>query len=401
MIAHVDCSTGVSGDKLLGALLDAGERMAAQGVPLFQLATLQDAARRVAPEAVVHTERVTRGGLSALGVRVEAMEPPPHRRWREVRSLIASAALPENAVARALRVFERIAEAEGAVHDIDPEEVHFHEVGALDSIIDIVGVCLGLELLGIERLVCSTVAVGSGSVSCSHGILPVPTPATAHLLAGIPIEAGPAVGELTTPTGAALIREAATSFGPLPHMTPVVTGSGAGTRSLDGVANILRIIVGDDPVTAPETERVVLLETNLDHLSPEALAFAAEEIRADGALDVWCTPVLMKKQRPGVLLSVLATVQDADRLGGRIHELTGSLGVRRNTLVRSVAPRECVTLPTPFGPVRFKRGAGRTRPEHDEVARISRETGRRYDEVLRELEAAGHENRGQADERAY
>lgn len=391
MIAYLDCSTGVSGDKLLGALVDAGSasgRFTAEHVAAL--------AARLIPEASVTLERVSSRGITGMGVRVDAGAQPPHRSWCRIRELIADAALPDTVKTRATEVFRRVAEAEATVHGCAIDDVHFHEIGAADSIVDVVAACAGIDALGITALTSSVVATGWGTVMTSHGLLPAPTPATSLLLESVPTESGPArgdgtaPGELTTPTGAALVSTLASSFGAPPSMRPVVTGRGVGTRDI-GNPNICTLTVGEPNSAA--TEVVVLLESNIDHLSPEALGFAAEELMKRGALDVWQTPVFMKKQRAAVLLSVLAEQHSAESLTVAIHDLTGSLGVRSSLLTRSVAERESLTVDTPYGPVRAKRGAGMLRPEHDDVAHIARATNRPYDEVRRELESIARESR--------
>lgn len=403
MIAHLDCTTGVSGDKFLGALLAVGEQTGA-----FTARDLSALATSLVPEATVEVAPVVSRGVTALGVRVGAADQPHHRSMRDIRGLIERATLPDAVRETALRVFEELAVAEAKVHGCPPDEVHFHEVGALDSVVDVVGVCAGVAALGIEQLTASVIATGWGDVETSHGALAVPAPATALLLLGVPTAPGPAPcdgsapGELTTPTGAALVRVLAGGFGPQPSMTSRFSGHGAGTRDV-GHPNVCRLTLGDaadasgdDPGTGEAGgalpgdtggvhEPVVLLETNLDHLSPEAVAFACEELLGAGALDVWTTPVTMKKGRSAFVVSVLCRPADAARLTASIHELTGTLGVRVSELTRSVVDREVVTVRTEWGSVRYKKGAGRSRPEHDDVADVARRTGRPYDAVAREL----------------
>lgn len=391
MIGFLDCSTGVSGDKFLGALLDAGrteERFTARDV--------EAAITSIAPEARVIAENTSSYGISACRVRVEANAAPPLRTWPQIRAAIESAPLPEPVAARTLSAFELLASVESAIHGKPADEVHFHEIGALDSLLDVVGTCLGLHALGINRLVASPVAVGGGSVCTAHGTLPVPAPATAALLLGVPTTAGPPEAlergwaELTTPTGAALVRTLANHFGPWPAMTATSIGYGAGTRDI-GCANVCRITIGE-PAAGPlelRGEEVALLETNIDHISPESAAFTAEQLLGEGALDAWISPVVMKKGRPAFVLSVLTEVSSADAFASRIVLLTGSLGVRRTTTGRLTAARETRTAETPYGTVQFKVGPGGARPEADDVARIARETHRGFTDVARELAAFG------------
>ena len=408
MIGYLDCSTGVSGDKFLGALLDAGTQSGD-----FTADDLRAIVARLAPEAVVGVERVVSRGVTAIGVRVSAAPDasagagvePHSRTWADIRALIEAADLPAPVHATSLAAFEALAVAEAGVHGTDVDDVHFHEVGAIDSIVDMVGVCAGVHALGIDRLMVSAVAVGSGTVETSHGTLAVPAPATAALLIGVPILAGPATGELTTPTGAALLCTLADEYGSLPALTVQRIGTGAGTRDI-GHPNVCRLSLGTsaestagdtangapgavpgaaDPATGLRQEAVTVLETNIDHLSAEELAFAAGELLAAGALDVWQTPIVMKKGRLAVTLSVLTDGPSATETVARIMALTGTLGVRVSHRHRLVAPRDIVTVATPWGPVRAKVGSGRVRPEHEDVARVAREARQEYDTVTREI----------------
>jgi uncharacterized protein (TIGR00299 family) protein len=388
MIAYLTCYTGISGDKLLGALLDVGIQSGA-----FTAEDLQRLASSLAPETRVSVINALSGGMDAVGIRVEAASEPPHRHWRDIRALIDSADLPEPVRETSLAAFSALAEAEADVHGVAIEDVHFHEVGAIDSIVDIVGSCAAIHALEIERLIVSEVVTGWGTVDTSHGLLPVPTPATAKLLVGIPVQAGDGrnyaepPGELTTPTGAALVRTLASSFGAAPPMTPRYAGYGAGTRELE-YANICALLVGDAqpaPVTMTP-EDVTLLETNVDHISPEALAFASEHLMAEGALDVWITPIVMKKGRAAATLSALAPNSEAEHFASRMASLTGSLGVRVTAQPRLVALRVVREIETPWGAVHVKVGAGRLRPEHEDIARVAIESHRDYQETARDLE---------------
>ena len=384
MLAHLDCSTGISGDKFLGALIDAGyplERLTGALAPLD-----------LPPHEIV-LDWVTRAGVSAAHLRVESDHEQPRRTWRDIRDLLLRSPLPDAVRRRALAAFELLAEAEAEVHGVAVDDVHFHEVGALDSIVDVIGVADGLDALEVDELVVSPIATGFGTVETEHGTLPVPAPATARLLAGVPSYAGGIEGELTTPTGAALARALATRFGPMPAAVPVAVGHGAGSRPLV-VPNVARVTLAERASAAeagPPTETVAILETNLDHLSPEQLAFSSERLLEEGALDVWRTPIVMKKGRAAVTLSVMAAPEQAERFSRLVAELTGSLGVRRSLVERDVAPRTSETVETAFGPVRVKvatiAGRRRVRPEHDDVAAISRRERLPYDEVARRVTA--------------
>ena len=391
MIGYLDCSTGVSGDKFLGALVDAGS---VEG--RFAEEQLRAILAVLAPEARVTISRVRSRGVAAVGLSVEARGDSPSRTWSSIRRLLESADLSARVRTAAIDVFERLAEAEASVHGAPPDEVHFHEVGAIDSLLDVVGVCAGLEALGIDQLVSSTVATGWGTVDTSHGTLGVPASATSALLVGVPVTSGPALpdggapGELTTPTGAALLAGLGAQFGPCPPMVPEYVGYGAGTRDI-GSPNVCRLTVGQPLSTRPQldTSSVMLLETNLDHLSPEQTAFGAEQLLAEGALDVWLAPIAMKKGRSAVLLSVLCAPELAERTAERMVALTGTLGVRRTEVERYEAERAIREIETPWGTARLKVGGPdtthRVRPEHDDVARIAREHGLPYGAVRDEL----------------
>ncbi|MCL4554296.1 MAG: LarC family nickel insertion protein, partial [Actinobacteria bacterium] len=337
-----------------------------------------------------------------IALRVAETTASAHRHWRDIRALIEGSSLSAAVRHRALRTFGGLAAAEAKIHAADPECVHFHEVGGIDSIVDVVGVSLGLELLEIEWLSCSPVALGAGgTITCEHGTLPVPAPAVLELLVGVPVEAGASAGELTTPTGAALLAANVDSFGPMPDMTLTRVGYGAGTRETPGTPNVARLLLGhalapglDAPATSAEgaSGPVVLLETLLDHLTPEHVGFITEELRAEGPLDAWLVPAAMKKGRLGIELRVLVIPTHAEKFAARIHELTGSLGVRRTLLSRSVLRREVLQREGPWGAFRVKvSGVGesaRVRPEHEDIARASRESGESYAEVRRRLENA-------------
>lgn len=400
MIGHLDCSTGVSGDKFLGAVLDIGE-----STGTFTAADLQTLVMRLAPEAVVRVARSRSRGVSAVTVKVEAAEQPHSRRWADIRAGLLAADLPPRGLDAAMTAFSALAAAEAEVHGGGVDDVHFHEVGALDSIMDVVGTCVGLSAIGVERLTASAVATGWGSVDTSHGVLPVPAPATALLLRGIPTVGGPAVhgdqppGELTTPTGAALLKALATSFGPSLPMVPRQMGYGMGTRDI-GSPNVCRLTIGDAAALPALTgESVTLLEANVDHISAEAIAFAAEQLLAEGALDVWAVPITMKKGRPALMLCALVASRDASDMSSRVVDLTGTLGVRVSEQPRLVAQRRHETMATEWGEVRVKIGplGGSTevaRPESDDVARIARQTFQPFSAVQRLLADMARERFG-------
>lgn len=392
MILYLDLASGASGDKLLSALLELGEETG-----LYSVDALQRGVAALAPEARIETARVVRGGMGGTHLKVLADESPRHRHWADIKEKLETVPMPEGARRRAIRAFTLIAEAEAQVHESTVEHIHFHEVGATDSIVDIVGVSLALDALGVDEFICTPVAVGSGVLVSAHGMLPVPAPATVEILRGVPTYSGAAEGELTTPTGAALLVANVTAWGPMPPMTVAAIGYGAGTRDLDGMPNVLRIIAGDhanavelsDDCSPYAVEGLILLTTNVDHISPEAVSFAAEQLLDSGARDVWQTPIVMKKGRAATELSVLASPIDARKTAERLHELTGSLGVRRTWVERTIAPRDEITLETPWGSCRYKVGffgdKRVMRPEHDDVARLACETDLSYLDLAKSL----------------
>jgi len=347
-IGYLDCCCGVSGDMCLGAVVAAG-------APLESI----EAALRTLPLEgwSLSAADVQRAGLAAVKVTVhrDKTEHHPHRGLSDVLAIIEAGSLPGDVAARSAAVFRTLADAEARVHGTTPEHVHFHEVGAVDAICDIVGTVAGLHELKLDALLHSTIAVGGGTVTCAHGTLPVPAPATAELLKGLPIVGGPVDVELATPTGVAILRTLAEPSAAIPAMTPETIACGAGGRDLDAVPNVLRLTIGRAARTDDaETDAVWVLETNLDDMTGEQIAFCAERLRAGGALDVFTTPVSMKKGRPGIVLSVLcddARRTDIERL---IFEHTSTFGVRRTLWQRTKLARSWRTVETPWGPVRMK-----------------------------------------------
>jgi len=381
VIGYLDCSTGVSGDKILGALIDAG----------FDPGLLRDALTRMGLDGVaVETSTTRSSGVTGAGVRVSETGAP-RRDYRALRSLLEGAPVTARARTGALAALTALAEAEAHVHGVDVDDVHFHEIGAADTIVDLLGIAMGLDSLGIEHLAASPVAVGTGTVTTDHGELPVPAPAAAALLQGMPIVPGPAGGELTTPTGAAALRAFASEFGAVPPMVLRRVGTGCGTRDL-GLPNVCRLLLGDPIVSTPESDEVVLLESNIDHLTPEELASAAERLREAGALDVWQTPIVMKKGRSATLLSALARPDDASRIADRMIAETRTLGVRVVPLERRLAERDVTEIDTAFGRARFKvatmpDGYRVLAVENDDASRIAAERGIAIDEASRLLES--------------
>ncbi len=363
---------------LVGALADAGADQPA----------IVDAVASLDCGATVSFEKVKRAGIGATKYHVDAGEQHAHRHLHHIENMIERAALAPRARSNAIAVFRKLGEAEAEVHRVPIEKVHFHEVGAADSIADIVGACVAFDQLDVETIVCSPVNVGSGTVNTEHGVLPVPAPATARLLQGAPVYArGPAM-ELTTPTGAAVVAALASRFGVLPPMKIARTGFGAGTREFTWHANVLRVILGE-PTGAAEALEVAVIEANLDDLSPQVLAYAAERLLEAGALDVTMTPLLMKKGRPGTLLRAIARQQDREMLAQLIFAETTTLGVRVYTAERRVRARAVEEVETPYGPVRVKvTEEGDFAPEYEDCRKIARQTGVALKQILREVNAA-------------
>jgi uncharacterized protein (TIGR00299 family) protein len=297
--------------------------------------------------------------------------------------MIHASDIPERVKANAERVFRSLGEAESTVHGVDIEKVHFHEVGAVDSICDIVGVCLALDLLGIEQIYCSPINVGSGTVNTEHGVLPVPAPATARLLQDKPIYArGPAL-ELTTPTGAAVVAALATNFGAMPSMRVRAIGYGAGDRDFKEHANVVRVMIGE-PSGATETTTVTVIEANIDDASPQLIGYAMELMLDAGALDALIIPAQMKKNRPGVLLQVIAENEKREELAAILFRETTTLGLRFHTAERRVQPREWVEVNTAHGIVRVKAGDLGFAPEYEDARKIAAVSGIPLKQVLAE-----------------
>jgi len=364
-ICYLDAFSGISGDMTVGALLDAGADQHA----------LTDGLSSLGTGASFRVEKTKRRGLAATKFTVEGGESKKHRHLPQILEIIERGSLPARAKKTAAAVFRRLGDAESRVHGVSIEKVHFHEIGAVDSICDIVGACVGLELLGVTEVYCSPVNVGSGTVETEHGVLPVPAPATARLLQGKPVYArGPAI-ELTTPTGAALAATLAKEFGAMPPMRITATGYGAGGKDLAEHANVLRLLAGEMG-EAREATSVAVVEANIDDSTPEVLGYAMERLLAEGALDVTLTAVLMKKNRPGNLLRVIARPEDRERLAGVVLAETSTLGLRIYGAERRVQERRLVEVETSHGKVRVKATAGGAfAPEYEDCRRIALEKG--------------------------
>ena len=373
--AYLDCSSGISGDMFLAVLIDAG-------VPVDRLF----AELKKIPLGFYEFKRTRAGRGGLVGTRVEIRAPgeQPHRTLPDIQNLLVTASLPAKAAAQALMVFDRLAEVEGRLHNLPPGEVHFHEVGAVDAVVDIVGTCVGLELLEISDLVCSPLNVGGGRVEAAHGTLPVPAPATAELLKFLPIYSSGVEGELVTPTGAALVSTLASGFGPLPPMKVNRIGYGAGERDFPGHSNLARLFVGERVETvegrpgAPGDELVSVIEANVDDMSPQLYGYFLEQALAAGALDVTCTATQMKKNRPGLTITILCEPERGDALSQLLFAETTTIGVRIHEARRKVLDRELVTVETPYGAVTVKvaRREGKVvnvAPEFDDCQRLAAE----------------------------
>ncbi len=379
-LCYLDCFSGISGDMLLGALVDAGLSPAALESELRKL-DLKDWS--------LSTERVQRGELTATKLDFKISETHHHRTWKKIRELIRASALAAPVQQRAELIFDRLAEAEAGVHGVAKDEVHFHEVGAMDSILDIVGASVAMEKLGIEKIVVSPLNLGSGSVETTHGTLPVPAPATAALLKNAPVYSTGVAAELVTPTGAAVVAALATEYGPLPRMSVSAIGYGAGSRDLKEQANVLRVFLGErlEESRAADEPTVSIIEANLDDMSPQVGGYFMEQALAAGALDVFYTPVQMKKNRPGVLLTVICPSERVDALSELVFQQTTTIGLRIYEAQRRVLAREFVSVETPHGSVRMKvaRLNGRVlnaAPEYDDCQRLAREKSVPLKQVL-------------------
>ena len=392
----IDASSGASGDMLLGALVGAG-------VPLD---VMQDAVAAVSPEPIeLRSEPVTRGGFAATRCHVEVNDSTEHRTWRDIHTLLLAADLDEEVRERVVAAFERLAVAEATVHGHDPMDVAFHEVGALDAIADVVGVCAGFVSLAADQVTVSPVAVGSGTVAGAHGTLPVPPPAVAELLRGVATYAGPATApaiELCTPTGAALLTTLATDWGPQPPMAVRAIGVGAGGRDPEGHANVLRLFVGEspaphaDPGSATPRSESLVLEANVDDLDPRVWPQVIAALLEAGASDAWLTPILMKKGRPAHTLSVLVDAERAEQVRAAVFRHTSTIGLRESTVAKRALDREMtsVTVDGQRVAVKLARHDGElvnAMPEYDDVVRAAAALNRPVADVLADALAASRE----------
>jgi len=410
-IAYLDCFSGISGDMFLGALIDAGvaPEIFEQAVAALDLGARLEISRvnrsgiaatkvEVIVEAKRDSPKIGRGRVSdphdhtadhvhrhdhSHDYSHDHSHGHPHhgRGLVEIREIIGRAALIESAKTVAIDIFEKLGAAEAKIHNIPIEQIHFHEVGAVDALVDITCAAVGAEALGVDEIISSPLNVGGGTVSCAHGTFPVPAPATVELLKGVPVFSSGLQAELVTPTGAAIVRTLTTRFASFPEMTVECAGYGAGTRDFPGHANVLRITIGEAApklVANTSQETISVLEANLDDLNPQVFGYVMDRLLEAGALDVFGTPVQMKKNRPGTLLSVLAKSDDADKLAQIIFAETTTLGVRRREENRHVLARKWQTVSTQFGDVRIKIASlngtvSSYAPEYEDCRRIAAE----------------------------
>jgi len=373
-IAYFDCFSGISGDMTLGALMDAG-------VPLERLRDELSALQL--PGWELSAEKVWKNGMAATYAKVKATDTSTHRSLSAILEILGKSKLELAVAEKATRIFRKLGEAEAAVHDVPLEKIHFHEVGAIDAMVDIVGACVGFEALGIERFVCSPLNVGGGTAKMAHGVLPVPAPATARLLQGKPTYSNGVQRELVTPTGAAIVATLCDGFGPQPAMSVNAIGYGAGTADLEEQPNVMRLMTGEAAAqkgsTLPGTQETIqVLEANLDDMNPQIYGYFQEKALGAGALDVFSTAAQMKKNRPGMLVTVLCKPEDAEKLTKLLFEETTTLGVRSYEAERRVLPRESVKVATQYGEVRVKvaRSNGRVHhaaPEFEDCRKLAEE----------------------------
>ncbi len=379
---HFDCYSGISGDMILGALVDVGVPFAdlVDGLKRLRLSGFQ-----------LRKRRVRRGAVHATKVDVVIAKGLRHPlSLHRIHRILSASRLPEKIKRQSRSVFDRLAEAEGLAHRVDPTRVHFHEVGVLDSFVDIVGGLIGCDLLGVTRVTASPVNVGAGTIKSAHGLLPVPGPAVAILAEGIPIySAGPAC-ELATPTGLALLRTLTAEFSPMPVMASTAVGYGAGEANPDGWPNALRVFLSRSPAKEiRDRDTVLQIETNLDDLNPQAYEHVVEQLFARGALDVTLTPVIMKRGRPGIVLTCLVAPSQADPVLDVLFRETTALGVRIHEVKRQVLPRRLTSVKVRGTVVRIKIGAvnqaiSKAAPEYIDCKRVAERTGRPLKTILEE-----------------
>ena len=375
---YLDCQCGIAGDMTVAALLDLG-------LPLEHLHKELAKISLPASEYRLATRQCQRQGVTGRLFDVQVCGDQPHRQYGDIDTMLAASSLSTRVKETARRIFLRLAEAEAKVHGVPLDKVHFHEVGAVDSIIDIVGVAIGLEYLQVERIYCSPLPLGSGFIETAHGLLPVPAPATAELLTGLPVHSSIGAGERVTPTGAAIIAALADGFALPADFCLDCIGYGAGTRDFPDTPNIVRAFLGTAQLQV-DTAQLSVIEANIDDSTPEMLGYAMERLQAEGALDVWFTPIQMKKNRPAVTLSLLVATRELPRFAETILAETPAIGLRHYPVSRTVLERRLEERDTPLGKVRFKITRFGAKAEFDDCRRIALETGLPLREVYRRLE---------------
>lgn len=389
-VAYFDCFSGAGGDMIVGALVDAGACPTALQEALSGLG-LSGYSLSIGP--------VKKGGFAAtrFEVQLDPRANQPARKLADIQQLIQNSTLSDSVKAKSLDIFAKLAATEAKVHGSSIDQVHFHEVGAVDAILDIVGSVAALEMLGVAHVYCSPIPVGSGTVTCQHGRLPVPAPATAELLKDVPVVAGSQACELTTPTAAAVLTTLAVGFGPVPPMTLKSVGYGAGSRNGEEPPNLLRVMLGQT-LEIRETDCVTVLESCIDDASPEIIGHCLERLLEGGALDAFVQPIQMKKWRSGVLVTVLCESQMVERMEGILFAETTTLGIRRRSDSRTRLRRRIETVETAFGPIRVKIGEGNgvvtASPEFDDCKNAARKRGVAVREVLDAAKAAWRAARG-------
>jgi uncharacterized protein (TIGR00299 family) protein len=390
-IAYLDCFSGISGNMVLGALVDLGLDLEKARAELGKLPLSGYG---------IEVSKVTKRGIRATYVDVVTAQPDPPRMLKDIMSLIDRSQLDDGLKRHGREIFVRLAEAEARVHDLNIEVVHLHEVGAVDTLVDVFGTLIGMKVLGIEEVRCSPLNLGSGLVQCSHGWLPIPAPITAELLRGVPAYTGEAKGELTTPTGAAIATGIAAGFGDMPLMRIEGVGYGAGKMEPE-VPNLLRILVGERVGTASAlaTETVTVIETNIDDMNPQFYDHIMEGLLRAGALDVFLTPVQMKKNRPGVLLSAIGRSENTQSIIDVMVRESTTLGVRISETLRVSLPRSTGLVDTRFGQIRIKvarrdDGSSTMTPEYDDCKKAAREHNVSLGTVYSEVQKAWGESGG-------
>jgi uncharacterized protein (TIGR00299 family) protein len=388
---HFDCFSGISGDMTVAALIDAGADADA----------IQSGLASLNLPLKVDVRKVNKAGFAATSFKVTGEKDQPHRHLHHILAILERSKLTPRQRDLAARIFQKIAEAEAAVHGSTVDKIHFHEVGALDSIADIVAVAIGIDSLGVDYVTSRAVPTGSGTVKCAHGVLPVPAPGTAELLKGAPLAPSSIQAELTTPTGAAILTTLVNEWIDGPRLTIERIGYGAGTRDLAEQPNLLRIFLGEVSSTQ-DADQVWLLETNLDNVPAETIGYCYDRLLAAGALDVYCVPIFMKKNRPAITFSVLVPPEKVTAVEDIVFSETGTLGIRKQLLARRKLPRKTHVVETNLGPIPGKitwlDGKPATfNPEYDDCARIARERQVPLSQVYEMARAAYKENISRLD----